>query len=116
VYRLYQAIDARAPDAGGQQVYSAALTSGQTVRQLATEMLSSPEYGTKFGLPDNAAFVAELYKNLLQRTPDAGGLTAFTASLDAGASRGAIVAAFVTGDEARLTTALATHDGWVLGG
>jgi hypothetical protein len=113
VYRLYEAIDARAPDIGGEQAYSAALASGQTVQQVAAAMLAGSEYATKFGTPDNTTFVTELYQNLLQRAPDAGGLASYVNDLATGTSRAAAVAAFVTGDEGKLVTSAATHDGWV---
>ncbi len=113
VYRLYEAIDDRAPDSSGLQAYSAALGAGQTIQQLATAMLAGAEYTAKFGSPDNGTFVTELYQNLLGRSPDAGGFATYTSALASGTSRAAIVTAFVTGDEGRLVTNQATHDGWV---
>ena len=113
ITRLYEAIDARAPDPSGLAAYGSALDAGQSVAQIAAAMLASPEYASRFGAPANAAFVTELYQNLLGRAPDAGGLAGYTAALAGGESRAQLVAGFVNSDEARLDTAPLTHLGYV---
>ncbi len=113
VSRLYEAIDARAPDPGGLAAYGGALDGGQGVAQIAAAMLASPEYAARFGAPSDTAFVTELYGNLLGRAPDAGGLAGYTAALAGGESRAQLVAGFVASDEARLATAGVTHLGYV---
>ncbi len=113
VTRLYEAINARAPDPGGQITYASALDNGQSVQQIAAAMLAGPEYAAEFGSPGNAAFVTELYANLLGRAPDPGGLASYTADLAGGQSRAQLVAGFVGSDEARLVTAPLTHQGYV---
>ncbi len=122
VTRLYEAIDGRAPDAGGLAAYASALDGGQSVAQIAAAMLGSQEYMLRFGTPQgdfahgapgNAAFVTELYANLLGRAPDASGLAGYTAALAGGESRAQLVAGFVASDEARLATGPLTHLGYV---
>lgn len=113
VTRLYEAIDARAPDAGGLIGYASALDGGRSVQQIATAMLSGNEYTAKFGTPTDTAFVTDLYRNLLGRTPDASGLAAYTAALSGGEGRAQLVAGFINGDEAKLITAPLTHLGYV---
>jgi hypothetical protein len=113
ITRLYEAIDARAPDASGLAGYASALDTGQSVAQIAAAMLASPEYAGRFGAPANAVFVTELYQNLLGRAPDAGGLAGYTAALAGGETRAQLVAGFVASDEARLATAPLTHLGYV---
>ncbi len=113
VYRLYQTVLGRAPDANGAQFFSAALTNGLSARQLAADLLGSGEYASRFGAPSNDQFVTELYQNILHRPADPSGLASFGAELSAGASRASLAAMFAGGTEARLDTALATHDGWV---
>lgn len=113
VARLYEAIDGRAPDPGGLTNYVSALDGGRSVSQIAAAMLAGPEYAGRFGSPDNGAFVTELYRNLLGRAPDSGGLGAYTAALNAGEGRASLVAGFIGGDEARLATAGITHEGIV---
>ena len=87
VYRLYQAVLDRAPDPNGQQFFSAALTNGLTVPQLAADLLGSGEYASRFGTPSNDQFVADLYQNILHRAADPSGLASFGAELASGASR-----------------------------
>ncbi len=113
VARLYEAINARAPDPGGQITYATALDNGQSVQQIAAAMLAGPEYAAEFGNPGNAAFVTDLYANLLGRAPDPAGLASYTADLAGGQSRAQLVAGFVGSDEARLVTAPLTHQGYV---
>ena len=113
VYRLYQAVLGRAPDPNGQQFFSAALTNGLTAQQLAADLLGSGEYATRFATPSNDQFVADLYQNILHRAADPSGLASFGAELSSGASRASVAATFAGGTEARLDTALATHDGWI---
>ena len=113
VYRLYQAVADRAPDPNGQQAFSAALANGLTAEQLATDLLGSGEYAGKFGAPSNGQFVTELYQNILHRAVDPSGLASFSAELSAGISRATVAATIAGGTEARLDTALATHDAWV---
>ncbi len=113
VTRLYTAIDGRAPDAGGKIAYAGALDAGRSVQQVAAAMLASPEYAARFGAPGDAAFVTELYGNLLGRAPDPAGLAGYTAALAGGESRAALVAGIVGSDEARLATAPLTHEGYV---
>ncbi len=113
VARLYEAIDARAPDPGGLAGYASALDGGQSVAQIAAAMLASPEYAGRFGAPGDAAFVGDLYRNLLGRAPDSAGLAGYTAALGGGETRAQLVAGFVASDEARLATAGLTHLGYV---
>ncbi|MGI3776324.1 MAG: DUF4214 domain-containing protein, partial [Janthinobacterium lividum] len=113
VARLYEAIDGRAPDPGGLAAYGGALDGGQGVAQVAAAMLASPEYAARFGAPSDAAFVGALYRNLLGRAPDAGGLAGYTAALAGGEARARLVAGFVDSGEARLATAGVTHLGYV---
>ena len=113
ISRLYEAIDGRAADPGGLAAYGGALDGGQGVAQIAAAMLASPEYAARFGAPSNAAFVTELYGNLLGRAPDSAGLAGYTAALAGGESRAQLVAGFVNSDEARLATAGVTHLGYV---
>jgi len=46
-------------------------------------------------------FVGELYRTILQRAPDPGGLAAYVAHMQAGMSEGAIIGVFLASDEYR---------------
>ncbi|WP_442967600.1 beta strand repeat-containing protein [Rhizobium sp. BR 362] len=90
VYRLYYAILARAPDAGGFSGNVAALNTGTTAVQLAAGLVGSAEFTQKYGTLDNTQFVTLLYQNALGRAPDAGGLNGWVATLNAGTSRASV--------------------------
>ena len=54
----------------------------------------SPEFNLRYGALDNAAFVALVYKNVLNRAPDAAGLQASVDFLGRGARRGEVMLGF----------------------
>ncbi|MCR8550912.1 DUF4214 domain-containing protein [Salipiger sp. P9] len=95
VFRLYQATLDRAPDQGGLLNWSAALTEGgRSLVSVAAGFTNSAEFRNTYGALDNAGFVTQLYRNVLEREPDAGGLANWVARLDGGMSRAQVVAGF----------------------
>ena len=85
VERVYLAALDRPPDAGGLAFWTNALDSGAvTVRQLEAALVGSAEFGTKYGGTTNAEFVDLLYRNVLDRSADPGGLSFWVGGLDAG--------------------------------
>lgn len=94
VYRLYEATLERAPEAGGLGYYLAALDRGVPLQTLAQGFIASPEFAAKYGALDNTAFVTQLYRNVLDRQPDAGGLVFHVANLDHGLARATAVLNF----------------------
>jgi len=93
-YRLYQATLGREPDIGGFQEWVTALKSGMTVGAAAATFVNSTEFQANYGALNNTQFVTLLYKNVLGRTPDSNGLSAWVQSLDAGNSRANVVVGF----------------------
>jgi len=80
VFRLYQAVFDRAPDLGGMGYWLNRMDTGTELMQLANEFMSikapdgTVEFETLYGANlSNAQFVDELYDNVLNRDPDAGG-------------------------------------------
>jgi len=80
VFRLYQAIFDRAPDLGGMGYWLHRRDTGSDLMQLANEFMSikapdgTVEFETLYGANlTNQQFVTELYDNVLNRAPDAGG-------------------------------------------
>ena len=59
-----------------------------TVRQLEAALVGSAEFGTKYGGTTNAEFVDLLYRNVLDRSADPGGLSFWVGGLDAAQSPG----------------------------
>ena len=95
VYRLYRATLDRAPDAGGQLGWTARLLDGgASLQQAAAGFVASVEFQARYGATTNAQFVTLLYDNVLDRSPDAGGLATWVAALDAGRTRAQVVAGF----------------------
>lgn len=80
VFRLYQAIFDRAPDLGGMGYWLHRRDTGTELMQIAKEFMSitapdgTIEFETLYGKNlSNEQFVVELYDNVLDRAPDAGG-------------------------------------------
>jgi hypothetical protein len=82
--RLYQAAFGRAPDDAGVAYWSADLTGGDTLTNVASGFLGSAEFQARYGNPNSNAFVTSLYRNVLHRDPDAGGLAYWSAAIDSG--------------------------------
>jgi hypothetical protein len=95
VARLYWGALDRAPDAGGLSYWTGQLKSGaQSLSQEAAAFVGSVEYQATYGILDNAAFVNQLYLNVLDRVADAGGLAYWTGQLSAGAARADVTLGF----------------------
>ena len=61
-----------------------------------------PIFCSKWPPITNAAFVTEMYMDILGHVPDAGGLAYWQSLLAAGVSRGAVIGAILNSDEANL--------------
>ena len=110
VFRIYQGVLGREPDDAGFQLFVDAIRNGILTRlEVTAEFVNSPEFQDVFGDLDNQAFVEQLYRNVLGREGDAGGIAAFTAALNNGdLTRAEAVDAFVTSFEFRSATREAT--------
>ena len=74
VYRLYQAALDRTPDASGLAAHVNALNHGLSLHDDAAGFVNSPEFALRFGgNTSDQTFVTALYKNVLDRAPDAAG-------------------------------------------
>ena len=107
VYRLYHATLDRDPDIAGLLSWHGRLLSGErTVTEVAEGFVGSREFRNVYGALDNADFVTLLYRNVLDRAPDAAGLAYWTGLLDTQArSRAAVVTGFSDSNEFRQSTA-----------
>ena len=112
--RLYKAAFNRAADAPGLTATRDALSHGASAEAVAQGFVNSSEFQRTYGALSATDFVTQLYRNVLGRAPDAGGLAVFTNALNSGASRGYALAGLSESDENKLATAASTHDGWVL--
>jgi hypothetical protein len=85
IYRLYEAALDRTPDAMGLGFWMNRLDKGASVVDIAAGFIASGEYATLYsGVTSNTALVTKYYTNILERTPDAGGLAFWAGQLDSG--------------------------------
>lgn len=81
-YRLYQAAFDRAPDAGGLKFWVGNLDSGGGLNSAASSFINSAEFKSKYGNLNDTAFVDQLYKNVLGRAADKGGIEFWVSQLE----------------------------------
>ena len=94
----YDALLGRPADPGGLASWVGVLNAGWSDQQVLEGIMGSAEfYGHVGGTP--SAFVTALYADLLGRGPDAGGLASWVGAVNAGVSRGAVVAGFLYSNE-----------------
>ena len=101
VDRLYDAAFDRAPDTAGLIYQANAMTSGESLAQLAQQFMASAEFQAKYGNVDATAFTTLLYENVLGRAPDAAGLAYQLGALASGTSRAQLMADFSESPEHR---------------
>ena len=87
----------RAGDPAGVASWVAKLQAGASEEQVAAAFLASPEYSAKH--VTDGVFVQSLYENVLGRAGDPAGINSWTQALEAGTSRGAVVASFISSPE-----------------
>ena len=114
-YRLYQAAFDRTPDQGGLNYWLDELDEGKTdLVSIARSFILSDEFRETYGEPDevsNEQFLELLYANVLDREPDAEGLAYWTAELNGGQDRAAVLVLFSESDENRANVMPAIKDG-----
>ena len=99
--RLYRAFLQRTPDAGGLRFWVTRRRTGAwTLYRMADQFSSSNEFKTKYGTLTNRQFVERIYTDVLERTPDTGGINYWTGRLDARAkTRGQVMVGFSESSE-----------------
>lgn len=108
VVRLFQAYFLRLPDIGGLNHWTAKSRAGTRINTISSSFAGSNEFTTRYGRLTNRAFVELVYRNVLGRPGDTGGIASWTAKLDSKAkSRGEVMVGFSESNEfKRKTTAL----------
>lgn len=84
VTRLYDTVFDRAPDDGGLTLWTNTLRAGAGLDDLAEVFVASPEYQDRYGDTSDAEFVTLLYRNALDREPEAAGQAFWTDGLASG--------------------------------
>jgi Ca2+-binding RTX toxin-like protein len=99
VFRLYRATLDREPDQGGLERWSSELGLRQDYTAIAAGFTSSIEFKNTYGLLDNAGFVNQLYRNVLDRAADTAGLNGWLGTIADGGSREDVVRGFAQSSE-----------------
>lgn len=94
VARLYQAVLGRTPDVGGLEHYRTAVDQGYDLMHFTRVMIDSPEFIARFGALSNQQFIEQIYRFVLGRDGDAGGVATYVAALSQGYSRADVVLVF----------------------
>lgn len=91
VTQLYQTFLFRAPDPGGLATFSAALAQGTSVQLLIGDMVGSQEFYNDANATLYPAYIANLYQDLLGRSPAASETQYWVGLLQAGISPANVV-------------------------
>jgi len=112
IARLYGGALGRKPDASGLEHHVALINAGTIgLDSMARAFLQSPEFISRFGVPDNAGFVTRTYANVLARAPDPVGGAGWAGALAGGLSREAMLLGFTESVENRIATLADIGDG-----
>jgi V8-like Glu-specific endopeptidase len=93
-YRLYQAAFNRAPDLGGLGFHINDLDHGVHIAAVGAHFIASPEFSGMYGSLTDEGFVTQLYRNVLHREPDAGGLAYHVNNLQTTHTRADVLVGF----------------------
>lgn len=111
IYRLYQAAFDRKPDLGGLGYWLDALDD-LSLEKIASQFIASAEFQALYGVnPDDQQFLNRLYKNVLHRPADAGGLAFWIDTIRQGVSRTTILINFSDSAENKGAIAPSVQEG-----
>lgn len=105
VTRSFLAYLGRVPDPSGLSYWVGKIRSGKSMAWVNAALASSPEFQRRQASLTDSQFIDSLYRDLLNRAPDAGGKAYWTSKLTAGASRASVVGSFVARPESIRATA-----------
>lgn len=110
--RLYGAAFDRDPDAAGLVYWIQQRQRGVGLDKMASLLATSAEFKKLYGDLDNRAFVEQVYRNVLDREPDAAGTDYWVTQLDQGATRGKVLVGFSESAENKKATAADVTVSW----
>jgi hypothetical protein len=94
IVRLYFGALGRGPDHAGLVYWASRMRAGAPLSEVASRIVESAEFASRYGSPDNRGFVDAVYRNLFGRAADDAGLQYWTGLLDrAERTRGQVLAA-----------------------
>jgi hypothetical protein len=94
VYRLYDTVLDRLPDAGDPDSWTNAVKGGLSLKAAAGGFTGPAEFTMKYGALNDRGFVQQLYRNVLDREGEQSGVYAWTGGLKSGMSRSDVVLGF----------------------
>lgn len=105
VERLYRAYFLRRPDTAGHDYWASQYSSGRrSLNSISQFFALSDEFKTRYGSLSNVQFVRMIYRNVLNREPDAAGRSHWLGRLNAGSSRGSVMVGFSESPEFQRAT------------
>ena len=100
VARLYTAGLGRQPEQGGFDFWITEYTLGTwTFPRMAEFFVSSPEFAESYGTLTQDEFIRQLYRNVLGREGEAGGVTFWNGEMSAGMTRATVLMRFAESPE-----------------
>ncbi len=99
IRRLYSAYFLRDPDRGGFNYWTDRYANGSGLETIATSFANQKEFALTYDNLNDAQFVELVYRNVLDREPDASGLAFWIRSLARGNSRGRVMISFSESEE-----------------
>jgi uncharacterized protein (DUF1501 family) len=104
VARLYLAYFGRRPDDDGLDYWVGVRESGQTLAQISAAFAASDEFQARYGALSDRQFVELIYRNVMKRDGDPGGINYWRQQLGNGASRGQVMVGFSESAEFKTRT------------
>jgi secreted trypsin-like serine protease len=114
IARLYRATFLRNPETNGFAYWVGPGRAGRSLTDIATWFAQSPEFVGRYGNLDDDEFVDQIYANVFDRAPDAGGRAYWVGRLASGLKRGVLLAQLSDSVEYRKATgpSVATITTW----
>lgn len=103
VRRLYLAFFEREPDSASQH-WVDRVTTGFPLQRIADRFVATSEFVNTYGHLDNRAFIDLVYRNVMDRSPDASGYQYWLGRMSGGLSRGDLMVHFSESSEFRRIT------------
>jgi len=104
IYRLYEGIFGREPDAGGFAGWIENFANGMSFQEAISRFIDSQEFQIQYAGTDDEGFLTNLYQNVLDREPDDAGLAGWLNNLMTGWTRADVVERFVESREFIIST------------
>ncbi len=106
VGRLYAAYFRRASDEAGLAYWVGRMSEGAALADVSTFFASSAEFKATYGQLGNRDFVRLVYRNVMNREPDAAGYQYWVGQLDRGLPRGSLMIGFSESAEFRASSGI----------